>query len=43
MHSAIKLRKVVTNTSYVLVIEACAAAKALDFLVQFKTSQGTKA
>ncbi|HKE30325.1 MAG TPA: histidine ammonia-lyase, partial [Candidatus Angelobacter sp.] len=32
MAAAIKLKKVVANTSFVLAIEACAAAQALDFL-----------
>jgi histidine ammonia-lyase len=39
MTAAIKLKKVVANTTYVLAIEACAAAQALDFLAPFKTSQ----
>jgi histidine ammonia-lyase len=39
MTAAIKLKKVVTNTTYVLAIEACAAAQALDFLAPLKTSQ----
>ena len=38
MTSAIKLKKVVANTSHVLAIEACAAAQALDFLLPLKTS-----
>jgi histidine ammonia-lyase len=32
MAAAIKLNKVVKNTRYVLAIEACAAAQAIDFL-----------
>ncbi len=39
MGAAIKLKKVVTNTSYVLGIEACAAAQALDFLAPLTTSK----
>jgi histidine ammonia-lyase len=38
MTAAIKLKKVVANTTYVLAIEACAAAQALDFLAPLKTS-----
>lgn len=38
MAAAIKLKKVVANTTYVLAIEACAAAQALDFLAPLKTS-----
>ena len=38
MASAIKLKKVVANTTHVLAIEACAAAQALDFLLPLKTS-----
>jgi histidine ammonia-lyase len=38
MGAAIKLKKVVSNTTYVLAIEACAAAQALDFLAPLKTS-----
>ncbi len=38
MAAAIKLKKVVANTTNVLAIEACAAAQALDFLVPLKTS-----
>jgi histidine ammonia-lyase len=38
MAAAIKLNKVVKNTRYVLAIEACAAAQALDFLLPLKTS-----
>src|SRR5207248_4050606 len=38
MGAAIKLKKVVANTTYVLAIEACAAAQALDFLAPLKTS-----
>src|SRR5260370_40317311 len=37
--AAIKLKKVVANTAYVLAIEACAAAQALDFLAPPKTSK----
>ncbi|HWX54063.1 MAG TPA: histidine ammonia-lyase [Verrucomicrobiae bacterium] len=39
MAAAIKLQKVVSNATYVLAIEACAAAQALDFLAPLKTSQ----
>ena len=39
MGAAIKLKKVVANTTYVLAIEACAAAQALDFLAPLKTSE----
>jgi len=39
MAAAIKLKKVVANTTHVLSIEACAAAQALDFLLPLKTSQ----
>src|SRR5256714_11752069 len=39
MAAAIKLKKVVVNTSHVLAIEACAAAQAIDFLVPLTTSQ----
>jgi histidine ammonia-lyase len=38
MTAAIKLKKVVANTTNVLAIEACAAAQALDFLAPLKTS-----
>src|SRR6185436_4342567 len=38
MGAAIKLKKVVANTRYVLAIEASAAAQALDFLAPLKTS-----
>lgn len=38
MASAIKLKKIVANTTHVLAIEACAAAQALDFLLPLKTS-----
>jgi histidine ammonia-lyase len=38
MGAAIKLKKVVANTTNVLAIEACAAAQAIDFLSPFKTS-----
>ncbi len=44
MTAAIKLKKVVQNTTNVLAIEAMAAAQALDFLVPLKTSpRGQKA
>src|SRR6476659_1761215 len=36
--AAIKLKRVVANTTNVLAIEACAAAQALDFLVPLKSS-----
>ena len=39
MAAAIKLKKVVANTTHVLAIEACAAAQALDFLAPLKTSE----
>ena len=39
MAAAIKLKRVVANTTNVLAIEACAAAQALDFLSPLKTSQ----
>jgi histidine ammonia-lyase len=39
MAAALKLKKVVANTSHVLAIEACAAAQALDFLAPMKTSK----
>jgi histidine ammonia-lyase len=39
MASAIKLKRVVANTTHVLAIEACAAAQALDFLAPLKSSQ----
>ena len=39
MAAAIKLKKVVANTSHVLAIEACAAAQAIDFLAPLTTSQ----
>jgi histidine ammonia-lyase len=39
MTAAIKLKKVVANTRYVLAIEAIAAAQALDFLAPLKTSK----
>ena len=35
---AIKLKKVVANATFVLAIEACAAAQAIDFLAPLKTS-----
>jgi histidine ammonia-lyase len=38
MAAAIKLKRVVTNTTNVLAIEACAAAQALDFLAPLKSS-----
>jgi histidine ammonia-lyase len=38
MASAIKLKKVVANTTNILAIEACAAAQAIDFLTPLKTS-----
>ena len=38
MAAAIKLKKVVANTTNVLAIEACAAAQALDFLSPLKSS-----
>jgi histidine ammonia-lyase len=38
MSAAIKLKKVVVNTTHVLAIEACAAAQALDFLAPLETS-----
>ncbi|HWZ45922.1 MAG TPA: histidine ammonia-lyase [Candidatus Saccharimonadales bacterium] len=36
MTAAIKLKRVVANTAYVLAIEACAATQALDFLAPLK-------
>jgi histidine ammonia-lyase len=39
MAAAIKLKKVLANTTYVLAIEACTAAQALDFLAPLKTSK----
>jgi len=39
MTAAIKLKKVVANTTNVLAIEACAAAQAIDFLAPLKTSR----
>jgi histidine ammonia-lyase len=39
MAAAIKLKKVVANTTHVLAIEACAAAQALDFLAPLKSSE----
>jgi histidine ammonia-lyase len=39
MGAAIKLKKVVTNTRYVLAIEACAVAQALDYLAPLQTSK----
>jgi histidine ammonia-lyase len=38
MAAALKLKKVVANTTNVLAIEACACAQALDFLAPLKTS-----
>jgi histidine ammonia-lyase len=38
MAAAIKLKRVVANTTHVLAIEACAAAQALDFLSPLKSS-----
>jgi histidine ammonia-lyase len=38
MAAAIKLKKVLANTTNVLAIEACTAAQALDFLLPLKTS-----
>lgn len=38
MAAAIKLKKVVANTIYVLAIEACASAQAVEFLAPLKTS-----
>ena len=38
MAAAIKLKKVVANTTNILAIEACAAAQAIDFLAPLKTS-----
>lgn len=38
MAAAIKLKKVVANSTHVLAIEACTAAQALDFLAPLKTS-----
>ena len=39
MAAAIKLKKVLANTTNVLAIEACTAAQALDFLLPLKTSK----
>ena len=39
MTAAIKLKKIVANTRFVLAIEACAAAQALDFLAPLKTGK----
>ena len=39
MTGAIKLKKIVENTRYVLAIEAIAAAQALDFLAPLKPSK----
>ncbi len=39
MAAAIKLKKVIANTTHVLAIEACAAAQALDFLAPLKSSE----
>ncbi|MGB8128943.1 MAG: histidine ammonia-lyase [Candidatus Angelobacter sp.] len=38
MTAAIKLKRVIANTTNVLAIEACAAAQALDFLAPLKSS-----
>jgi histidine ammonia-lyase len=38
MSAAIKLKRVIANTTNVLAIEACAAAQALDFLTPLKSS-----
>ena len=38
MGAAIKLKKVVANTTYVLAIEACAAAQAIDLRAPLRTS-----
>lgn len=38
MAAAIKLKKVVANTTHILAIEACAAAQAIDFLAPLHTS-----
>jgi histidine ammonia-lyase len=38
MAAAIKLKRVLANTTNVLAIEACAAAQAIDFLAPLKTS-----
>ncbi|HEY2236313.1 MAG TPA: histidine ammonia-lyase [Candidatus Angelobacter sp.] len=38
MSAAIKLKRVIANTTNVLAIEACAAAQALDFLAPLKSS-----
>ena len=44
MTAAIKLEKIVANTTNVLAIEAATAAQALDFLAPLKTgSRGQKA
>ena len=42
MAAAIKLKKIVANTTHVLAIEACAAAQALDFLAPLKSSPPLK-
>lgn len=39
MAAAIKLRRVIANTTNVLAIEACAAAQALDFLAPLQSSE----
>jgi histidine ammonia-lyase len=39
MAAAIKLKKVIANTTHVLAIEACAAAQALDFLAPLKSGE----
>ncbi|HKW75493.1 MAG TPA: aromatic amino acid lyase, partial [Terriglobales bacterium] len=38
MAAALKLKRVVANTTNVLAIEACASAQAMDFLAPLKTS-----
>jgi len=44
MTGALKLKRILTNTRYVLAIEAIAAAQALDFLAPLMTSaRGQKA
>jgi histidine ammonia-lyase len=39
MAAALKLKRVMANTTHVLAIEACTAAQALDFLAPLKTSR----
>src|SRR5580765_4867845 len=39
MAAAIKLKRIIANTTNVLAIEACAATQALDFLAPLKTSK----